>query len=172
MSELTPLDIIGAEFPRAMRGYDPAAVRAFLQQLAGAMEELLRERGEFRQNLHKMSKQLQEFRSREKALQDALVAAQRTAESTLDNAQSEAQHLIQEGHNLADRLVDEAYDRARNIEAAISELRSRRREVRAELMRMTELLQGLIRDDQQLEKDERATPQITVMHRRGDQRQA
>ncbi len=172
MSDLTPLDILGVDFPRGIRGYDTEAVRSFLQQLASSMEELLRERGELRQNLHRLEQELNTFRKRENALQEALVAAQKTAEATMDNAKADAQRIIQEGHALADRLVDEAYDRAKNIETTISVLRSRRREVRGELMRLTELLQGMIRDDQQLEHDERSTPQITVMPRRGGKRQA
>ncbi len=172
MSDLTPLDILGVDFPRGIRGYNAEAVRSFLQQLASSMEELLRERGELRQNLHRTEQELNTFRKRENALQEALVAAQKTAESTLENAKSEAQRIIQDGHGLADRLVDEAHDRAKNIEITISALRSRRREVRGELMRLTELLQGLIRDDQQLEQDERSAPQITIMPRRGEQRQA
>lgn len=166
MSELTPLDILGVDFPRGIRGYDTEAVRSFLQQLASAMEDLLRERGELRQELHRDRQELNAFRKRENALQGALVSAQNAAESTVDNAKLEAQRIIHDGHGLADRLIDEAYGRAKNIETAISELRSRRREVRGELLRLTELLQGFIRDDQQLEHDERSTPQITVMPRR------
>ena len=172
MSDLTPLDILGVDFPRGIRGYDAETVRSFLQQLASSMEEVLRERGEPRQKLHRNEQELKAYRKRENALQEALVAAQKTAEATMDNAKSDAQRIIQEGHGLADRLVDEAYGRAKNIETTISDLRSRRREVRGELMRLTELLQGFIRDDQQLEQDERSTPQITLLHRREGKRQA
>lgn len=172
MSELTPLDILGVDFPRGIRGYDADAVRSFLQQLASTMEDLLRERGELRQDLHRLKQELNTHQQREHALQEALVAAQKTAESTMENAKAEAQKIIQEGHGLADRLVDEAYGRAKNIETTISELRSRRREVRGDLMRLTELLHGFIKDDQQLEQDERTTPQITVMPQRERKRQA
>jgi cell division initiation protein len=172
MGDPTPLDILGADFPRGLRGYEPNAVRAFLQHIAATMEDLLRERGELRQKVHRMEQELTAFHDREGALREALVGAQKAAETTLDTARSEAQRIVAEGHGLADRLVEEAHGRAHNIEKVIAELRSRRREVRAELMRLTELLQGLIRDDQQLEKDDRATPQIALLHRRPDQRQA
>lgn len=172
MSELTPLDILGVDFPRGIRGYEADAVRSFLQQLATTMEDLLRERGELRQDLHRLKQELNIFKKRENNLQEALVAAQRTAESTMDNAKATAQQIVEEGHGLADRLVDEAYSRAKNIEVAISELRSRRREVRGDLMRLTELLHGFIKDDQQQESDERTTPQITVMSQRDRKRQA
>lgn len=172
MAELTPLDILGAEFSRGIRGYDTDAVRAFLQRVAASMEELLRERGELRQNLHRMEQDLSSFREREEALQNALVAAEKTAERTIENAQSEGQRIVEEGHSLADRLVEEAHHRAQNIDFAISDLRSRRREVRAELMRLVELLQGMIRDDQQLEQTDRSSPQIALLHRPSDKKQA
>ena len=119
-----------------------------------------------------MEMELKSFHDREEALREALVGAQKAAETTLESSRSEGQRIVAEGHALADRLVEEAHGRAHNIEKVIAELRSRRREVRAELMRLAELLQGLICDDQQLEKDERATPQIALLHRRSDKRQA
>jgi len=172
MNDLTPLDILGADFPRSIRGYDSHAVRAFMQNIASAMEDLLRERGELRQTVHRLELELSSFHDREGALREALVGAQKAAETTLESSRAEGQRIVSEGHGLADRLVEEAHERAHNIENVIANLRSRRREVRAELMRLAELLQGLIRDDQQLEKDERATPQIALLHRRSDQRQA
>ncbi len=172
MADLTPLDILGVDFPRSMRGFEPEAVRSFLQQLATTVEDLLRERGELRQELHRLKAELKDFHTRETALQDALVAAQKTAETTMETARTEAQRIIQEGHSLAERLIDDAMERATNVETTIAQLRARRREVRGELMRLTELLQGMIRDDQQLEDEERAAPSLAVMQRREGRRQA
>ena len=167
MTELSPLDILGTKFGKRMRGYDPLEVHEFLSQLAGSMENLLRERGELRQRVHRLEQRLSEYRDREAALHEALVAAQRSAESTVSTARSEAQKIVEEGHSLADRLVDEANDRTRTIEAAIGELRSRRREVRGELLRLVEVLEGLVRDDQAREKKEPSTPQLALLQRRG-----
>ena len=165
MTELSPLDILGKTFSSRLRGYAPEEVHEFLSLTAAAMEGALRERGELRQQLHRLEQQLVTFRERETALQEALVAAQRSAENTLAAARSEAQKIVEEGHNLADRLVDDAHQRAHTIETVISELRSRRRETRAELMRLVEVLNGVVEDDHQLEKDERSTPQIALLHR-------
>ena len=70
------------------------------------------------------------------------------------------------GQMLADRLVEDAHSRAHNIESKIGELRSYRREVRAELMRLVELVQGLVRDDQRAEREERPTSQLALLRRR------
>ncbi len=166
MVELSPLDILGKSFNKSFKGFAIEEVQEFLQLAANAMETALRERGEYRQQVHRLEQELAAFRARENALQDALVSAQRSAEQTLDAARGEGQRIINEGQELADRVLDEAHERAKNIETVISDLRSRRREVRSEVMRLVELLQGFVVDDQQLEKEERSRPRLVVMPRR------
>ncbi len=168
MSELSALDILGKQFGRRFRGYAPFEVHEFLSQIASAMETLNRERGELKQRLHRLEQELADFRDRESALQDALVAAQRSAESTVGAARAEGQRIVDEGQALADRLIREAHQRAQNIEALIADLRNRRREARADLMRLVELLEGVVRDDQRREQEERTTPQLAVLQTRID----
>jgi cell division initiation protein len=165
MSELSALDILGKQFGRRLRGYSPFEVHEFLSQIASSMEALNRERGELKQRLHRLETELTEFKERETALQEALVAAQRSAESTVESARIEGQRIVAEGQTLADRLIREAHERAQNIEVFISDLRGRRREARAELMRIVELLEGVVRDDQRREQEERTTPQLAVLTR-------
>ena len=166
MVELSALDILGKRFSRRLRGYATAEVHEFLSQIATAVEGLTRDRGELKQRVHRLEQELADYRERESALHEALVAAQRTAESTVAAARSEGQKVIDDGHALADRLVEEANQRAQNIESLLSELRSRRREARSEMMRIVEVLEGFVRDDQKREQDERATPQLAVLQRR------
>ncbi len=166
MVELAPLDILGTTFNRRFKGYDPEEVQRFLAALASAMEDLLRERGELKQLLFRREQELAAFRERDGALQDALVAAQRSAEQTLGAARAEGQRLVDEAQGLADRLVEEAHQRVQTIESTIADLRSHRREVRAELMRLTELVQGLIHDDQQIEREESTSPRLALLQRR------
>lgn len=169
MDEVTPLDVLGQTFSRRLRGLDPEQVQRFLAQVASTLERLLRERGEMRQRVRSLEQELAAFREREKALQDALIAAQRSAEDTVEEARNDGQRIVAEAQALGERLIQDANERAKTIETVIADLRSRRREVRAELMRLTELLQGLIRDDQQLENEERATPRLALLERRKSQ---
>jgi len=168
MSELSPLDILGKRFNVKFRGYPANEVHEYLTEIAGAMEGLMRERGELRQQCHRLESELASFREREKALHEALVAAQRSAESTIESARDEGQRIIEDGHGLADRLVEEANDRARKIDDVIQQLRERRRETRSELIRLVEILQGLIEDDRTREAEERTTPQLAVLPPRAE----
>ena len=165
MSELSPLDILGKKFAVRFRGYPANEVHEYLTEIAGAMEGLMRERGELRQKVHRLEDELSSFREREAALQEALVAAQRTAESTIESARDEGQRIIADGHGLADRLVEEANERARKIDDVIQQLREKRRETRSELIRLVEILQGLVDDDRAREAEERTTPQLAVLSR-------
>lgn len=168
MSELSPLDILGKKFSLRFRGYPANEVHEYLTEVAAAMEGLMRERGELKQKVHHLERELASFRERESALQEALVAAQRTAETTLEAARDEGQRIIEDGHGLAERLVEEANDRARKIDGVIQQLRDSRRETRAELVRLVEILQGVIEDDRARENEERTTPQLAVLSRRGE----
>ena len=170
MSDITPLDVLGQKFSKRFQGYDPQQVHEFLASVANTIENLTRERGELRQQIRSLEAELASFRKREHALQEALVAAQRSADDTLDAARAEGEKIVAEAQALADQLVEDASNRIKTIETVIGDLRARRREVRAELMRLAELLQGLIHDDQQLEKQEPQTPRLTVLNRRNANR--
>ena len=166
MSELAPLDILAKKFSKKFNGYAPLEVHEYLTDMAGTIEALIRERGELRQKVHYLDHELTSFRERETALNEALVAAQRSAEATIEVARGEGQRVVDEGHGLAERLVEEANERAQNIESMINDLRNRRREARADLSRLVELLQGIVEDDHNREREERSTPQLALLHRR------
>ncbi len=177
MAELTPLDVLGKTFGKRLNGYDPREVHEFLGEVGSLLEQLVRERGELRQQVARLEQELSEFRERENALQQALVAAQRSAdetveaarrqaESELEEARKEGQRILQEAQVLAQRIMDEANERLGNLETVISGLRAKRREARAEVLRLVEILEGVVRDDQRLEKEEEVTPRLSVLDRR------
>ena len=165
MSEFAPMDILGKKFSKKLHGYAELEVHDYLTDLARVVEGLLRERGELKQRVHHMEQELSAYREREEALKEALVAAQRSAETTIEVARAEGQRIVGEGHGLAERLVEEANQRAQNIDSVITDLRNRRREVRAELNRIAELLAGIVEDDRRRERDEPSTPQLAAFQR-------
>lgn len=165
MVELSPLDVLAKSFDKDWRGYNPQQVHEFLSQIAARLEELLRERGELKQQLLRVEQDLAQFKERESALQDALIAAQHSAEHTLEQAREDAQRIIDDGHTLATSLVEDAHARAQKVELVMSELRAKRREARAELRRLAELIGGLVEDDEQLEHETSSSPQVALLRR-------
>src|SRR6266568_1003872 len=98
---LTPLDIRKQEFRKSLRGYDTAGVEDFQMRVADVLERANRER--------------QVLREREKAMNEALVAAQQLRQETRATAEREGQVIVREAEAQAKRLLDEA----KSLESAV-----------------------------------------------------
>ena len=73
---LTPQDVRAQDFAKSMRGYDRLEVEAFRGRVADELERLLRERAQLDERVRNAQEQLRAFRERERARNDALLAAQ------------------------------------------------------------------------------------------------
>jgi DivIVA domain-containing protein len=112
---LTPLDIRKQEFRKTLRGYETLGVEDFQIRVADALERALRERSVLEERVAALTEQLRVFREREKAMNEALVAAQQLRQDTRAAAEREAQVIVREAEAEAKRVVDEA----RSAEAAV-----------------------------------------------------
>ena len=118
---LTPLDIRKQEFRKTLRGYDTAGVEDFQVRVADALERAIRERQVLEERLSALTEQLRVFRDREKAMNDALVAAQQLRLETRDSAEREGQVIVREAQSEAKRLLDEAKSAQSAVEARMAE---------------------------------------------------
>lgn len=112
---LTPLDIRRQEFRRSLRGYEPVGVEDFRVRVAEELERVIREKAILDERVSALTEQLRVFREREKAMNEALVAAQQLREETRAAAEREAQVILREAQTEGARIVDTA----RNDEVAI-----------------------------------------------------
>jgi DivIVA domain-containing protein len=106
--DLTPLDVRKQEFRRALRGYEPEAVEDFRMRVADALERVIRERALLEERLESLTEQLRGYRERERAMNEALVAAQQLREEMRGAAEREAQVIMREAEVRAERLLDQA----------------------------------------------------------------
>ena len=118
---LTPLDIRRQEFRRSLRGYEPTGVEDFRARVAEELERVIRERAVLEERLSALTEQLRVFRDREKAMNEALVAAQQLREETRTAAEREAQVIVREAQTQAARVVDAASADEVAIQARASE---------------------------------------------------
>jgi DivIVA domain-containing protein len=105
---ITPVDIRTQQFHRALRGYDRAGVDEFRERVGDELERLLRERTQMEERLLQFREQLTLFREREKALNEALVAAQQLRADTEQAARREADLVLREARSEAERILQEA----------------------------------------------------------------
>jgi DivIVA domain-containing protein len=112
---LTPHDVRAQEFARGFRGYDAAQVDEFRNRVAEALDRLLRERAQFEERVRGMQEQLRSFREREKAMNDALVAAQQLRADTKQQSEREAEAVLREAKAEALRVVARAEEQERMV---------------------------------------------------------
>ncbi len=112
---LTPHDIRKQEFRKTLRGYDTLGVDDFRVRVADALERAIRERQILEERVNALTEQLRVFREREKAMNEALVAAQQLRQDSRATAEREGQVILREAEAAAKRLLDEA----KNAESAV-----------------------------------------------------
>lgn len=110
---LTPLDVRRMEFARTLRGYDPARVDEFREQVADELERLLRINQDLEQKARSFHDQLKSFRDRDKALNDALVHAQQLRAEIREQAERESQLVLREAQAQAEKLLADAQGQIR-----------------------------------------------------------
>lgn len=130
---LTPLDVRRYDFGRALRGYDPERVDQFRTQVADELERLARVNQDLDQKARSFHEQLRAFRERDRALNEALVAAQQMRQETREAAEREAGLIVREAHGEAERIVEAARAEARRLQGELETLDRTRRAYLAQL---------------------------------------
>jgi len=126
--DLTPLDVRKKkdDLRRTVRGYDPGQVDAFLDLVADRLEAVVQEEVRLKEQVTLLRERLGGFEERERALNEALIAAQELREEARLQAEKQAGLRIQEADQQAEKLVSEARRSAEDSERALADLHTRR----------------------------------------------
>ena len=130
---LTPLDVRRFDFGHAFRGYDPARVDQFRDQVADELERLNRINQDLDQKARSFHEQLRAFRERDRALNDALVSAQQLRQDTKEQAEREAMLIVREAQGEGERLLEEVRGDVRRVQAELDALERSRRAYLAQM---------------------------------------
>jgi cell division initiation protein len=122
--KISPMDIQQQQFKGKMfGGLDAEDVDAFLQSVAGEMEELIRENGELRERLNRNAQAMTEMEARESQLRETMLAAQRITEEMKANAQKEAHLVVSEAELKGERIIADAERKLVELSNQIQELK-------------------------------------------------
>ena len=126
--DLTPLDVRKKkdDLRRTVRGYDPGQVDSFLDLVADRLEAVVQEEVRMKEQVTLLRERLGGFEERERALNEALIAAQELREEARLQAEKQAGLRIQEADQHAERVVGEARRSAEDSERALADLHARR----------------------------------------------
>ncbi|MDO5695289.1 MAG: DivIVA domain-containing protein [Eubacteriales bacterium] len=120
---LTPIDIREKEFDRG-RGYT-REVRTFLAKVAGEYEVLYSKNAELTDRIAQLEALLNNYENMEDSMKNALVLAQRTADSSIESANKEAQNILLNARMKAEELLIESIDKNNRIKLANKNLMER-----------------------------------------------
>lgn len=164
-TRMTPLEIQKREFSRRWKGLDPVEVQTFLADVAENMEALARENSDLDARLRYLEQENEEHRERERLLKQTLVSAQQASEDIRGTARKEAELVVRDAQDSAERLTHSALQRSAEIEKAIHELKIQRANFRLQLKKMLELFGSVLEFDK--EEDDKDRP-LSYLTRKGD----
>ncbi len=154
MDRLTALEIKKKEFEQKMRGADPEAVQAFLDQVSMEVETLTLEKKELEDTLLKTKERLEHYTSIEQTIEKTLGAAQQTAVTVQEQAKREAELILREADIERTRKLNDAKTEHERLERDLLSLRT---EYDVTLARMRSLLSSFSVFVSSLERDKESS---------------
>lgn len=118
-SRIVAMDVENQEFSSRLRGYDPEEVRLYLRSVAEEIERLTLENGTLREETGALKQRLEEFRDRERSLQETLITAQKMAQDLKEKSRTESDLMLKEARLKTERILEQAQDQLARIEAEI-----------------------------------------------------
>ncbi|MDQ0461681.1 cell division initiation protein [Clostridium sardiniense] len=103
------MDINNKEFKRGLRGYNPDEVDEFLDEVVDNYEELYKENAKLKEKLDVLGEQVGHYAKIETTIQNTLVLAQNAADQAKETSQKEAELIVKNANETAQRIVDKAH---------------------------------------------------------------
>ncbi len=140
MIDLTPLDVRKKkeDFKRTVRGYDPGQVDAFLDVVSDRLEQLVRDHATLSERVDHLRDSLSTYQERERALNEALLAAQELREEARSQSERDAAVRLREAETHAEAILLDADQAIRHSQRRLEDLRARRRHFLKSLRSMLE----------------------------------
>ena len=148
----TPLDIENKKFQKQMmNGYNVDEVDDFLDELTIEYEKLYKENAELRATVENSQKDLEQYRSIEKTLQNTLLMAQKSADDIKKVAEQEAEQIVKNAQDKVQFSVEEITKETENKRRELMELKKQsdvyRAKMEALLISQLELLTEMKEED-------------------------
>ena len=130
---LTALDIQQQRFRTKVRGIDPKEVQTFLEQAAAAFEDLQRENHRLTDEARQLRGEIEDHRKREGTFRRALMHSQKVLDQMKINAEKQADLIVAEAENKAERLLHQAQRRLSELQEHITKLKRQRVQIEVEI---------------------------------------
>ncbi len=120
---LTPLDIENREFKKTMGGYNRDDVEDFMSLLLVDYEKLYKENLVSRDKITALNEAVEHYKGQEETMQNAILAAQKAADSLAKTANDQADLIIREAKAKAAEIIREANAEIAKLESKYAEMK-------------------------------------------------
>lgn len=138
MERIMPIDLERAELKKSMNGYDRTQVQALLQRAAKEMSALRGEAEALQAENAKLLRELETHRSQENTLKEALILAQRTADDTRASAHKEADLIVEEARQKAGDIEQQNQSKINDLRWELERLRLEKQKFLSQFRAMLE----------------------------------
>ena len=145
---MTPMEIRQQQFDTQLfRGCDVQQVDAYLNQVAGDYEELMKENNLLKEQLALLEDRLHGVEEREQLLKETLVSAQRMSEEMKEGVRREAQLVLREAELQSEKMLEAARAEEAKIKEEVLTLKRARRQVLEGIHSTVERFQRLVAEE-------------------------
>ena len=108
--KLTPMDISNKEFKKGLRGYNSEEVDEFLDEVVENYEEVYKENAALKEKLANLTEKVEYYSNIENTIQNTLLLAQNAAEQAKSSAKKEAELMVKNANETAQKVLDKAHN--------------------------------------------------------------
>lgn len=111
----TSMDITSKEFKKSFRGYDMDEVEEFLEKIAEDYETLYKENSCLKEKINALQENIEHYAKMEDTIQSTLLLAQNASDQAKRTAQKEAELVVLNANETAQRILDKAHNEVMKI---------------------------------------------------------
>ena len=126
-------DILKQRFQKKVRGYDTEQVEEFLEGVAREFDHLAEELKRSQRETEASTREVKDYRRRERSLQDALDMARQVAEDVRHQAERDAELIVAEAELKAERILSGVETRLKVLREEMVSVQHQRIRFEAEL---------------------------------------
>src|SRR5262245_28152232 len=141
---IEPADVQQVKLRRRLLGYHRRDVDGLLESVTASYGEVWLQWDGLLDEAARLREELEQSRERERLVGDALVRAQRIAETTVAEAKSAAEALVREAGEKAEQLTREARAEPERVREEVHRLQALESEVRTRLRDFLAAAEGLL----------------------------
>ncbi|MBL0376730.1 MULTISPECIES: DivIVA domain-containing protein [unclassified Staphylococcus] len=143
----TPSEIKNKSFTRVKTGFEPSEVDSYLEQLSNEIERLKEDKAQLEKVVEDKETNIQSYKDVHQSVSDALVQAKQAGEETKAAANKDAEATIAKAKSEADRIVNDAVEKARRLSFQTEDMKRQSKIFRSRFRMLVEAQLDLLKND-------------------------